>query len=187
MLSRPTVAKVRGIDQMRFRGKLPSLLLGALLSVAGSAWSAGLPDFTKLVEANAPAVVNISTVQRPDSRSSQLPRSRNGELDEFFRRFFGPDGRSSPYVRPRSLGSGFVISKDGYLLTNNHVVDGADEILVRFSDRRELNAVVVGADPRSDLAGLRVDRESVLASQPADDLLRIDRVAERVGLPAVER
>ena len=60
-------------------------------------------------------------------------------------------------MRPRSLGSGFVISQDGYLLTNNHVVDGADKILVRFSDRRELNAEVVGADPRSDLALLKVD------------------------------
>jgi serine protease Do len=122
----------------------------------GEAHAGDLPDFTKLVDANAPAVVNISTVQSPESGSTR-PRSRNDELDEFFRRFFGPDGRGSPNRRPRSLGSGFVISPDGYLLTNNHVVDGADEILVRFSDRRELNAEVVGADPRSDLALLKVD------------------------------
>jgi serine protease Do len=127
-----------------------------LLLIAGIVAAGELPDFTELVEANAPAVVNISTIQRPDSRATR-PRARSDELDEFFRRFFGPDGRSSPHVRPRSLGSGFVISQDGYLLTNNHVVDGADKILVRFSDRRELNAEVVGADPRSDLALLKVD------------------------------
>ncbi len=139
-----------------WRGLVSSLVATVLVVIVGVVRAADLPDFTKLVEANAPAVVNISTVQRLDSRSGR-PRSRNEELDEFFRRFFGPHGRSAPYMRPRSLGSGFVISQDGYLLTNYHVVQGADEILVRFSDRRELNAEVVGADPRSDLALLKVE------------------------------
>ena len=133
-------------------------LLGLLLlPLASSATARELPDFTELVERNAAAVVNISTVQRAQSRG-EMPRSRSEELDEFFRRFFPPDGeRGMPFARPRSLGSGFVIESNGYILTNNHVVEGADEIMVRFNDRREMTATLVGADPRSDLALLKVD------------------------------
>ncbi len=141
------------------------LVANAMLVLTGflvwsAAWAADLPDFTKLVEQNAPAVVNISTIQHPDAAAS----SRNEELEEFFRRFFPPDGDGNPahppqvpYVPPRSLGSGFVIGSDGYILTNNHVVEDADEIVVRFNDRREMNATLVGADPRSDLAVLKVN------------------------------
>jgi serine protease Do len=133
-----------------------ALLLAALHAPASAA-SRGLPDFTDLVEKNAAAVVNISSVRRMEEQDADRPRSRNEELDEFFRRFFPPGpGGGQPYRTPRSLGSGFVLG-DGYVLTNNHVVDGADEILVRFSDRRELNAELVGADPRSDLALLKVE------------------------------
>lgn len=157
------------------------LLSGFLLTLFPClVWAVELPDFTELVKANAPAVVNISTKVNRE-RGTSRPRSRNDELDEFFRRFFPPDSRRSPdgdrrspdgerrspdsgrgpSIRPRSLGSGFIISSDGYLLTNNHVVEGADEILVRFSDRRELNAELIGADPRSDLALLKVDAEGL--------------------------
>lgn len=130
---------------------------------AGTALAAGLPDFTNLVEKNAPAVVNISTVGevRNDRRRGQ-PRS--DELEEFFR-FFGPPGRrgGGPITPPaRSLGSGFIISKDGFILTNNHVVDGAREIIVRFSDRRELVAELVGGDVRADLAVLKVETDEDL-------------------------
>jgi len=133
-----------------------AVLLATLLSPF-AAVARELPDFTRLVEQHAGAVVNISTVQRMQSPDAQ-PRSRSEELDEFFRRFFPPDGgRGMPFARPRSLGSGFVIESDGYILTNNHVVEGADEIMVRFNDRREMTATLVGADPRSDLALLKVD------------------------------
>jgi len=118
-----------------------------------------LPDFTGLVEKYSPAVVNVSTTQKADKRGDSNP-----DMDEFFRRFFGPDGRpqppdggGSPYGQRRSLGSGFIISADGYILTNNHVVEDAEEIVVRMNDRRELTATVVGADPRSDLALLKVN------------------------------
>ncbi len=126
------------------------------VSAASGALARELPDFTRLVEANAPAVVNISTVQH---REAPRSNSRNEELEEFFRRFFPPDGERppAPHDRPRSLGSGFVIESDGLILTNNHVVEDADEIIVRFNDRRELTAELIGADPRSDLAVLRVD------------------------------
>ncbi len=129
-------------------------------AVYQSAHAADLPDFTDLVEKNAPAVVNISTV-------GETRRSRRGdqrdELEEFFR-FFGPPGRrGNPSLPPaRSLGSGFIISDDGYILTNNHVVDGAKEIVVRLSDRREFVAELVGSDVRSDLAVLKVTADEDL-------------------------
>ncbi|MDH3642826.1 MAG: DegQ family serine endoprotease [Gammaproteobacteria bacterium] len=169
----------------RAYAKSPLLwLFAGFVLLVGEAWAAELPDFTELVEDNAPAVVNISTVQRPDARSSR-PRSRNDELDEFFRRFFGPDGgRGAPYSRPRSLGSGFVISRDGYLLTNNHVVEGADEILVRFSDRRELNAEIIGADPRSDLALLKVEADNLPTVELGrSDSLKVGEWVLAIGSP----
>jgi serine protease Do len=132
-------------------------VLAALFLVPLAANARELPDFTALVEQNAAAVVNISTVQHAQPRD-EMPRSRSEELDEFFRRFFPPEGeRGMPFARPRSLGSGFVIESNGYIMTNNHVVEGADEIMVRFNDRREMSATLVGADPRSDLALLKVD------------------------------
>ncbi len=132
------------------------LLWVALLPVP--ALAASLPDFTELVERNAPAVVNISTVGEP---ASTQRRGRSDELEEFFR-YFGPPGRRGPSVPNRSLGSGFIISKDGYILTNNHVVDGASQIIVRLSDRRELEATLVGGDVRADLAVIKVETDEDL-------------------------
>ena len=147
-------------------------LLGALALAWGPIGTAAaeardLPDFTGLVQKYSPAVVNVSTTQKADRPSD---RTGNPDADEFFRRFFGPEGRGgppapdgggSPFGQRRSLGSGFIISADGYILTNNHVVEGADEIVVRMNDRRELIATVVGADPRSDLALLKVKADNL--------------------------
>ena len=134
--------------------RIAMMAAGLLLGVGFGAVAAELPDFTELVEDNAAAVVNVSTTRRQNERD---PRMR--EFEEFFRRF--PPQQPPPNARPRSLGSGFVISDDGYVLTNNHVVEGADEILVRFPDRRELNAEVVGTDRRSDLALLKVEADNL--------------------------
>lgn len=124
------------------------LLLALQVSLADAR---ELPDFTKLVEQNAPAVVNISTVAETRQRDR---RGQEEEIEEFFRHFMPPDRRRGP-----SLGSGFIISKDGYILTNNHVVDGASEIIVRLNDRRELTAELVGQDTRADLAVLKVETD----------------------------
>lgn len=150
---------------------------------ASSASARDLPDFTKLVEQNSPAVVNISTEQTQSSRGRN---SGNEQLDEFFRRFF-PDGGSpegrSPNA-PRSLGSGFIVSADGYVLTNNHVVEDADKIIVRLNDRRELEAQLVGADPRSDLAVLKIEAKNLpVVKLGKSDRLKVGEWVLAIGSP----
>ncbi|MEM8767867.1 MAG: DegQ family serine endoprotease [Pseudomonadota bacterium] len=175
---------IHGKPRAGILGFCAGLLTLLSLAVTPAADARSLPDFTELVEANGAAVVNISTVRRLEDRDGARPRSRNEELDEFFRRFFPPDrGSPQPFQRPRSLGSGFVLG-DGYVLTNNHVVEGADEILVRFSDRRELTAELVGADPRSDLAVLRVDETDLPSVTLGDsEKLKVGEWVLAIGSP----
>ena len=122
-----------------------------------------LPDFTALVEKNAPAVVNISTSQKPaQKRSGRVPRFEipdleDGPFGEMFRKFFEQLPEFEGGGDSRSLGSGFILSSDGYVMTNAHVVKDADEVVVRMTDRRELKAKVVGMDERSDTALLKVE------------------------------
>jgi serine protease Do len=125
-----------------------------------------LPDFRTLVERVSPAVVNISTKSAPPSRGSEGPGGMDpfGEYFAPFERFFGPP-QGRPH-RQRSLGSGFVIDKDGFILTNNHVVENADEILVKLSDGKELKAKVVGRDPKTDLALIEIDGSNGLRAVP---------------------
>ena len=113
---------------------------------------ASAPDFTCLVTEAGPAVVNVSAVVT--QRARQHPEIDEEEVPEIFRRFFDQPG--VPQERT-SLGTGFIISADGYVLTNHHVVDGADEVYVRLSDRRELAAKVIGSDQASDVAVLKLD------------------------------
>ncbi len=136
-----------------------------------SSWAAknslGLPDFTGLVETQSAAVVNISTTQKVKRRN--IPQRPHGvppgaPFDDFLKRFFGDEesgGARPDFYDAKSLGSGFIISKDGYLLTNNHVIKEADEIIVRLSDRREFVAEVIGMDPRSDVALLKIDADEL--------------------------
>ena len=134
-----------------------------VFSVLAQADSRGLPDFTELVERQGPAVVNISTTQsvRSSGRNAQpFPFDESDPMYEFFRRF-SPRQPGIPGVprdyESRSRGSGFVISADGYLLTNAHVVDSADEILVRLTDKREFKARVIGTDKRTDVALIKIE------------------------------
>ncbi|MCK0152768.1 DegQ family serine endoprotease [Alcanivorax sp. S6407] len=146
----------------------------------------GLPDFTLLVEKEGPAVVNISTVTHQDQEDLQ---GQMEQIPEFFRRFFeqfGGDGAPSmPQEREaRSLGSGFLISSDGYVLTNNHVVAEADEIMVRLQDRRELKAELIGADEQSDIALLKVEAENLpVADIGSSASLKVGEWVLAIGAP----
>ncbi len=148
------------------RFTLPCWLGCITLLMAAPAMALGLPDFSTLVAENSPAVVNISSEQNPVTEQAARPKMPfefpegpgapdSAPLNEFFRHFFGEQGEM-PALPSESLGSGFIISADGYVLTNHHVVKDADEIMVRLSDRSELSAKLVGSDERSDIALLKV-------------------------------
>lgn len=125
------------------------------------AFASSLPDFTELVEKTSQAVVNISTTKKIEEEAPQLPEGmeipEGSPLEELFKHFFGQQAPQET----RSLGSGFIISADGYIVTNHHVVQNADQIFVRLQDRRELAAKLVGSDIRSDLALLKVEAQDL--------------------------
>ena len=125
----------------------------ALVAFVVSAHADELPNFAELVEQAGPAVVNIRSTSSGDEQLDDQ------QVPEIFRRFFGPGQipRAPQQGERVSAGSGFIISSDGYILTNNHVVDGADTVTVRLVDRRELDAKVVGTDPQTDIALLKID------------------------------
>jgi serine protease Do len=129
------------------------------LVAALSAMARDLPDIAGLAERQGLAVVNISSTQAVKAARSGVPNmDEDDPMFDFFRRFI-PRHPSVPRGEPdnRSLGSGFIVSSDGYVLTNAHVVDGADEIIVKLTDKREFRARVMGADPRTDVALLKID------------------------------
>ncbi len=132
---------------------------------------AGLPDFTDMVEKAGPAVVNIRTTAKMRSQNG-IPGSEDEEMQEFFRRFFGipmprqperaprGNGRAQPQQEeevPRGVGSGFIVSGDGFIMTNAHVIDGADDVYVTLNDKREFKAKVIGADKRTDVAVVKIE------------------------------
>jgi len=154
--------------------KVPAVAAPAAQAAQAPDLVGNLPDFTRLVEQVGPAVVSVQAEigSRAIARRSARPLSPGDEGDdedqipEFFRRFFGPDllpgmpgipGGPQPRPRGVSLGTGFIISADGYVLTNHHVIDGADTVHVKLADRREFTAKVVGSDPQSDVALLKID------------------------------
>ncbi|MBT14149.1 MAG: serine peptidase [Oceanospirillaceae bacterium] len=146
---------------------------------------AELPDFRDLVKETSPAVVNISTVQHIESASFQQRYGLPQDVPEIFRHFFGAPTPGRPGEEERaSLGSGFIISDDGYILTNNHVVKDADEIVVRLNDRRELDAKLIGADESSDLALLKVEAEDLPTVELGDsDKLDVGEWVVAIGSP----
>ncbi len=157
-----------------------ALFLPTLLAPTVSA--AALPDFREIVAENSPGVVKI-IVEQSSSRSG-YGHPGPDQIPEYLRRFFEfRGGPPSPQER-MAMGSGFIISKDGYILTNNHVVEGASSVLVRLSDRREFDAEVIGTDPRSDLALLRVDAKNLPALTLAEnDDLEVGEWVLAIGSP----
>jgi serine protease Do len=157
-----------------------------LCSIA-TAQSRGLPDFTELAEKQGPAVVNISTTQVTRSNQmSPFPFDENDPSFEFFKRFIprSPGGATPREFENKSLGSGFIISGDGYILTNAHVVDGADEVTVRLTDKREFKARIIGADKRTDVALIRIEANGlpvVKLGEPAQ--LKVGEWVVAIGSP----
>ncbi len=172
--------------------------MNALIRLSASAivlWSlastarADLPDFTQLVEKNSVAVVNITARKTTDS-DDNAAATDDQDIPEMFKRFFGPNGPHnfrSPQQPPRdrvSGGSGFIISTDGYILTNHHVVKGADEVTVRFKDRHEKKARVIGSDSQSDVALLKVEETGLPAVKTGDtELLKPGQWVVAIGSP----
>ena len=181
----------------------PLALLPGSGSVAHAQLSPGasaqvLPDFADLVERAGPAVVNIRTTAKARSGRGQGPMpdlDPNDPFFEFFRRFF-PPGQAPGQPRsprgggggeesvPRGVGSGFIISPDGYILTNHHVVDGADSIIVTLTDKRELTARLIGSDQRTDVALVKVDAKGLPSLKIGDpQRLRVGEWVVAIGSP----
>jgi serine protease Do len=159
------------------------LALGLLLAAAVNLAQAQLPDFSDLVERVSPAVVNVSASRTAESGGGR--GAMEDELAELLRRFHGPGAPPMPRMIPRtSMGTGFVVEADGYVLTNHHVIDGADEIYVRLKDRRELPATVVGSDPQSDIALLKIEASGLPTLRSGDSRrLRAGQWVVAIGSP----
>ncbi len=128
-----------------------------LIAVNGIAVARDLPDFTDLVEKQGPAVVNISSTTKIRAQRNLPSIPRDDPAYDLFRYFFGQPPNGPQEYESQSLGSGFIISADGYVMTNAHVVENADEITVRLTDKREFKARVIGADKRTDVALIKID------------------------------
>lgn len=139
---------------------------------------ADLPDFSPLADSAGKAVVNISASAKSGRQSQQ-------QVPEIFRRFFGEDFNFAPSPQEKqSFGSGFIISDDGYVLTNNHVVQGADKVVVRLSDRSEVDAEVIGTDERSDVALLKIEGKNLPSLKIGDPAkLKVGEWVLAIGSP----
>ncbi|ASM76231.1 serine peptidase [Vitreoscilla filiformis] len=169
-----------------------SVALAATLATAGGWTSAhaqavrGLPDFTELVEQTGPSVVNIRTLEKTRDARGNVPN-----LEEFFRRFGiplpnnrSPSDNDDDAAQRRGIGSGFILSADGFIMTNAHVVDGADELIVTLADKREFKARVIGADKRSDVAVVKIDAQSLPAVKIGDvNRLKVGEWVMAIGSP----
>jgi serine protease Do len=185
-------------------------LAAALALAGGTAWlplsaaaqsapqPRSLPDFTELVEQVSPAVVNIRTLEH-----ARASGAANGQMDEemqeFFRRFFGvpmpntprqqkpnpaPRGGDSDEEQPRGVGSGFILTPDGYVMTNAHVVEGADEVVVTLTDKREFKAKIVGSDKRTDVAVVKIEATGLPAVRVGDvSKLKVGEWVMAIGSP----
>jgi serine protease Do len=194
---RSLMAKVSPVHAARRWALLATLILTVLAvwPLASRAQGVQLPDFTELVERVGPAVVNIRTLERGRSTSGA-----GGDIDpsieEFFRRFGiplpggRPDQRRTPRgggdeePTQRGVGSGFILSADGFIMTNAHVVDGADEVLVTLTDKRELRARIIGADKRTDVALVKIEATGLPFVKVGDsNRLKVGEWVMAIGSP----
>nr|WP_245213351.1 DegQ family serine endoprotease [Rhizobacter sp. AJA081-3] len=180
------------------RRSLVAVLFGLVLAAAGGivsqpARAQALPEFADLADRVGPAVVNIRTTERRSARSSGGPEIDEDML-EFFKRFGlpipnqpSPRGqRPAPDGEPqqRGVGSGFILSADGYVMTNAHVVEGADEVFVTLTDKREMKARIIGADRRSDVALVKIDAAGLPTVRIGDvSRLRVGEWVIAIGSP----
>ena len=152
----------------------------------------GLPDFTELVDQVGPSVVNIRTMEKVSSR--QGLGGIDPDMLEFFKRFGipvpqvprqqRPQKPDSDEEQPSGLGSGFILTSDGYVMTNAHVVDGADDVIVTLTDKREFKAKIVGADKRTDVAVVKIDATGLPAVKIGDvNQLKVGEWVMAIGSP----
>ena len=166
------------------------------LSTAHAQTARGLPDFADLAEQVGPSVVNIRTMEKVTVRESQ-PGMPDEEMQELFRRFFGvplpapnaprqqrPNRSPQEQEQPRGVGSGFIVSSDGFIMTNAHVVDGADQVMVTLTDKREFKARIVGLDKRTDVAVVKIAATDLPAVKIGDvSRLRVGEWVMAIGSP----
>lgn len=180
-------------------GALAALPVSGVFSPVYAAPVAGLPDFADLAERAGPAVVNIRTTERVRPGQEGVPGNEEEEMQEFFRRFFGiPMPRTQPDRSPRNrkqipqqeeevprgVGSGFIISADGFVLTNAHVVEGSDDVYVTLTDKREYKAKIIGVDKRTDVAVVKIEGSNLPRLTIGDpNRLRVGEWVIAIGSP----
>ncbi|MEP6791570.1 MAG: trypsin-like peptidase domain-containing protein, partial [Ramlibacter sp.] len=158
-----------------------------------------LPDFTDLVEQVGPSVVNIRTLEKARAAAPGAGQM-DEEMQEFFRRFFGQPAPGAPgaprsprpsrpqpqdeEAQPRGVGSGFILTPDGYVMTNAHVVEGAEEVIVTLTDKREFKAKIIGSDKRTDVAVVKIEATGLPAVKVGDvNRLRVGEWVMAIGSP----
>ncbi|MDP2016889.1 MAG: DegQ family serine endoprotease [Hydrogenophaga sp.] len=174
----------------------PSLSAQTVVPVAPAASVRGLPDFTDLVDLVGPSVVNIRTLERAVAARPGAGGAPDEQMLEFFKRFGIPvppgmaprtprqERGPSEEAQPRGVGSGFILSADGLIMTNAHVVEGADELLVTLPDNREFKAKVVGADKRTDVAVVKIEATGLAPVKIGDvNRLRVGEWVMAIGSP----
>ena len=172
-------------------GGVGSLTLPTAAQAQNTAGMRGLPDFTDLVEQVGPSVVNIRTTEKVSMR--QGASGMDEDMLEFFKRFGVPipnmprqpgQQRQQPEEQPRGVGSGFILSADGYVMTNAHVVEGAEEVIVTLTDKREFKAKIVGSDKRTDVAVVKIDATGLPAIKVGDvSRLKVGEWVMAIGSP----
>jgi serine protease Do len=203
LLAPSSTALAIGAERHRWRALVSVFLFAALLLVGGAhvepLYAQGLPDFTGLVETVGPAVVNIRTTEKAKAGRGNGAPEIDEDMLEFFRRFGvpipgqpqvprrGPQQAPSPQdsePQQRGVGSGFILNADGYVMTNAHVVDGADEVFVTLTDKREFKARVVGADKRTDVALVKIEANGLPVVRVGDvGKLKVGEWVIAIGSP----